>query len=209
MKRFGLWVLMVSVLVWGLNFAPALAADCEEGELATGALYRICLPDSWNGRLLVYAPGYVSPLKDLAIPEDQLVLPDGTSIPELVTGLGYAFAVTSFRDNGLVVLAGLADLEALVEKFKADDRDPSRVYLVGVSQGGLMATLAAEGRASGFDGALPCCAAIGDFPGRSITGGTCGWSLIISSRGCCRRVRWLSLRNYKKIGMGATATWNE
>ena len=164
MKRFGPWVLMVSVLVWGLNFAPALAAHCEDGELPTGALYRICLPDSWNGRLLVYAPGYVSPLKDLAIPEDQLVLPDGTSIPELVTDLGYAFAVTSFRDNGLVVLEGLADLEALVEKFKAGYRNPSRIYLVGVSQGGLMATLAAEGRASGFDGALSCCAAIGDFP---------------------------------------------
>ena len=45
-------------------------AGCHDGTLdATGALYQVCYPSSWNGDLVVYAHGYVGadqPIKKVA-----------------------------------------------------------------------------------------------------------------------------------------------
>lgn len=162
MKTLIVRVLMVIVLVGAGTVGPALA-ECWEGTLPSGAPYRICLPEDYKGRLVVFAPGYISPTKDPAIPDDQLKLPDNTSIPDLVTGLGYAFAVTGYLDTGLVIEEGMDDLKELVQTFSHDVGRPNYVYLAGVSQGGLIAALLAEQEDGVFDGALACCAAIGDF----------------------------------------------
>ena len=91
-----------------------------DGTQSSGAKYRICMPMfGWNRDLLVYAHGYVAPNKPIAIPEDQLTLPEGTYIPDLAGFLGYAFAVTSYSVNGLAVKQGIADLVDLVALFRA------------------------------------------------------------------------------------------
>ena len=60
-------LLLVSLLLVAAWLIPAAAqADdsattCTEGTQPGGALYRICVPDPWNGELLVYAHGYVAP----------------------------------------------------------------------------------------------------------------------------------------------------
>lgn len=61
-------------------FAP-LACDPDQQQ-ASGAIYRICMPifPPWNGDLVVYAHGYVSPTEAVGIPEDQMRLPDGTPV---------------------------------------------------------------------------------------------------------------------------------
>lgn len=129
-----------------------------------GAIYRICMPNLlWNGDLVVYAHGYVAYNEPLAIPENQLTLPSGVSLPGLVNGLGFAFATTSYRTNGLAVKDGVDDLVELVDIFKAAHGDPIHIYVTGVSEGGLIATLAVERRPDVFDGGLAACGPIGDF----------------------------------------------
>jgi len=144
------------------------AATCTDGVQTSGAKTRICLPDPaalWNKNLVIYAHGYVAPYVPVQIPEDQLHLPDGTYIPDVVTGfpLYYAFATTSYSVNGLAVRQGLADIVDLVSIFRAAHPQLQRVVLVGASEGGLITTLAAEQFPGVFAGGLAACGPIGDF----------------------------------------------
>jgi pimeloyl-ACP methyl ester carboxylesterase len=143
-----------------------LVAECDpDGLQSSGAVYRICMPplDRWNGELVVYAHGYVAPDRPIEIPEEQLGLPDGPSIPEVANLLGFAFATTSYNTNGLAVKTGVHDLVDLVGIFAATYGSPDDVILVGLSEGGLIATLALERFPDVFDGALAGCGPIGDF----------------------------------------------
>ena len=146
---------------------PASAADggCREGTYSGGE-YLICLPEegAWNGDLVVYAHGYVAPANPVGIPEDQLVLEDGTSITNTVTSLGYAFAATSYSTNGLAIKEGPAELVDLVATFETTQGvTPAHVYLVGASEGGAITALAVEEHPDVFDGGLATCGPVGDF----------------------------------------------
>ena len=148
-----------------LGALPAAAAACEpDGVQASGAIHRICMPERWNGDLVLFAHGYVGFDQPVAIPEDQLALPDGTSLPDLVTRLGFAFATTSYSGNGLAVVQGMADLVDLIDVFRATHAAPRRVYLTGVSEGGLITALLTERRPDLFAGGLATCGPVGDFP---------------------------------------------
>ena len=140
----------------------APTAGCTDGVLEHGALYRICFPPTWNGDLVLYAHGYVPAQQDIALPEDII---GGQSISGTVNGLGYAFATTSYRANGLVApeaTEDLVELEATVRRLYRPD--PGRTVIVGFSEGGLVATLAVERYPALFDGALAGCGPTGDFP---------------------------------------------
>jgi pimeloyl-ACP methyl ester carboxylesterase len=147
-----------------LESGPTAPLACDpDGMQDSGAVYRICMPAIWNGDLLVYAHGYVPPTKPVGIPEDQMTLPDGTSIADLANILGYAFATTSYSTNGLAVPQGIADLVDLMDIFTAEKGEPDKVYLVGVSEGGVITTLAVEQHPDVFDGGLAMCGPYGDF----------------------------------------------
>jgi pimeloyl-ACP methyl ester carboxylesterase len=82
----------------------------------------------------------------------------------IVTELGYAFATTSYRANGLVAADAVEDLVELVDTVQQRFRpDPVRTAIIGFSEGGLVAALAAERHPDRFDGALAACGPIGDF----------------------------------------------
>ena len=176
-KTFGLglaFVLFVSLLTSsGLAAVPddpaaALApmTCAPDGTQASGAKYRICMPASaWNGDLLVYAHGYVAPNEPVGIPEDQLNL-GGTYIPDAANLLGYAFATTSYSVNGLAIKQGLPDLADLVNIFRTQHPTLKRVVLVGVSEGGLITTLATEQYPAVFNGGVAACGPIGNFRGQ-------------------------------------------
>ena len=164
--------MVLAVAIGSLLAYPAAATStssvCDpDGVQPGGAIYRICMPSgSWNGDLVIYAHGYVPyNVEPLAIPENQLRLPNGTSLPELVNSLGFAFAATSYRTNGLAVKDGVEDLVELVDVFiyTATHGVPNHIYLTGVSEGGLITTLAIEQRPDVFDGGLAACGPIGDF----------------------------------------------
>ena len=139
---------------------------CEDGLQASGATYRICMPAVWNGDLMLYAHGYVSPTRPVGIPEDQLNLPGVGSIDTIVTNQGYAFATTSYSVNGLAVVPAQADLIDLVAIFEQKKGRADKVLLAGFSEGGLIAALLAEHTPSVFDGVLAMCGPYGSFAGQ-------------------------------------------
>ena len=157
-------LLTITVSVCGLR-----AACLPDGVQQSGAKYRICMPNGkWNRNLVVYAPGYVPVTgQPVQIPEDQLVLSDGTSLPTLLNGLGFAFAVSSFSTNGLAVKQGISDLADLVSLF--DTVSPqgaaNKVYIFGPSQGGLITALSLEKFPNLYDGGVAACSPIGSYQG--------------------------------------------
>lgn len=141
------------------------AGTCDpDGVQTSGAIYRICMPPpgEWNGDLVVFAHGYVDPNEPVEIPEDQLGQL-GQSLPEIVTALGYAFAVSSYRQNGLAILEGLDDLVELVDIFEQTYGPARYVYLTGASEGGLITALGVERRPDVFDAGLSTCGPTGNF----------------------------------------------
>jgi pimeloyl-ACP methyl ester carboxylesterase len=137
---------------------------CDNGTQASGALYRICMPPGpWNKDLFIFAHGYMTPSATLRIPDEQLTLSDGTTTPDVVNLLGYAFATTSYSTNGLAVPEGIADITDLVAIFKKDHPTLRHVYLAGGSEGGLITAMAIEQHPDIFSGGLATCGPIGDF----------------------------------------------
>lgn len=139
-----------------------VTAGCQDATIAaTSAAYRVCFPSSWNGELVVYAHGYVSADQPLAVPDDHV---EGQPVSSLVNALGYAYATTSYRANGLVADIAVEDVAQLAEEVRRRFRpDPVRTYVVGVSDGGLVSALSAERHADLFDGAVAACGPVGDF----------------------------------------------
>jgi hypothetical protein len=83
---------------------------------------------------VVYAHGYVRPDLPLALPDEII---GGVPVSAAVNALGYAFATTSYRANGLVADVAVGDLVELDETVRARYRpDPSRTYVVGFSRAG-------------------------------------------------------------------------
>lgn len=164
--------MILKALLWTapvLFVSHALAqssSNClPDGVQSDGAAYRICMPTGqWNGGLLIFAHGYVAVDEPLGIPEDQLVLPDGTSIPGLINSLGYAFAVSGYSVNGLAILQGIADSADLVNIFTTTVGQPKTVLIGGPSEGGLVTTLSVERYPNVYAGGLAACGPIGDFP---------------------------------------------
>jgi pimeloyl-ACP methyl ester carboxylesterase len=136
-------------------------AGCTDGTTSGGALTRVCFPAEWNGDLILYAHGYVQPDAPLAIPDNLI---GGASVADLINALGYAYATTSYRANGLVADVAVDDMVLLEELVRRTVRpDPIQVYIAGVSEGGLVAALAAERQPDRYTGALAACGPIGDF----------------------------------------------
>jgi pimeloyl-ACP methyl ester carboxylesterase len=110
---------------------------------------------AWPGRRLRLPRLQVN--EPIGIPEDQLSLPGGSSIPQIANDLGFAFATTSYRVNGLAVRQGLDDVVDLVEVFSVTHGQPSHVYLVGASAGGIITALAMERHADVLGSGLAAC----------------------------------------------------
>lgn len=158
-RLFPLLLLALSLLASG-----AEAACGPDRIQASGAIYRICMPSTvpYNGRLVVWAHGFQTSGTQVSIPEDQLAV-NGQSLPELVNGLGFGFATTSYAKTGLAVRQGTADVLDLVNLYRAEQGAPTKVYLTGASEGGLITALLAEQHPEAFSGALAVCGPVGDF----------------------------------------------
>ena len=92
----------------------AIPGRMRTGDLPSGAKSMICVPPAgWNGQLVVFAPGYVGPGQPL-IAFYHLTL-GGVHLPALVLSQGFAFATTSYRQNGLAILEGADDIRELVD----------------------------------------------------------------------------------------------
>jgi pimeloyl-ACP methyl ester carboxylesterase len=168
-------LLLALIGLGGLAAAPARArparipraipipGQCKDDTLPNHktAKTKICVPVlDWNNDLVVYAHGYVAFYQPVVF---QNLSIGGFDLPTLVQLQGYAFATTSYRQNGLAVLEGAADIRELIGVFKAQYKAVNRIYLIGVSEGALVATLIAEQSPPLISGALALCGPIGDF----------------------------------------------
>lgn len=143
---------------------PSPCTQEQAFELPGGSLGLVCKPsDGWNGDVIVYAHGYVDPTETERVFAN-LDAGSGLSLPAIVQQLGYAFAATTYRRNGLVVLEGVQDLRELVESLPTHlQTAPRQVFAFGISEGGLIATLFAERSPLSINGTLAACGPIGDF----------------------------------------------
>lgn len=133
------------------------AFDCLTETLNSGEIYQICKPVNWNGELIIYAHGYVSEFKPLALPTE----PD--DFAPLFISMGYAFATTSYSENGLAIQTGIKNIVDLRKRFIKKYGEPEHIYLAGASEGGIVTTLAIERYPELFSGGLSLCGPCGDF----------------------------------------------
>jgi len=159
--RGGLFALL---LVFSAVPARAESVCDPDGVQASGSIYRICMPASgYNGILVIWAHGFQDAIESVGIPEEQLCI-NGFCLPEIVNGLGFAFATNSYSKTGLAILQGQADVLDLVKIFTAQKGKPQKVYLVGASEGGIVTALSLEQHPDVFSAGLAACGPVGDFP---------------------------------------------
>jgi pimeloyl-ACP methyl ester carboxylesterase len=121
-----------------------------------GGLYRVEVPDEWNGDLVLYAHGF----RRADGTNGSLLRVSDAPIREHLVARGYAWAASSYRCNGYVPGQGLEDTRALVGLFNAlHGAAPRRVYLAGSSMGGHVTLLGMHEYPTAFAGALAMCPA--------------------------------------------------
>jgi len=164
------------VLVIGIAIAAAglaltltspIAADVPPDWCVTepgegDEVHTICVPEKWNGGLILWTHGYIFPSEPITI--SHIYLP-GTdlSIPEIAGRLGYAFAASSYSKNGYAVESGIEDTYALYQRFVVSYTEPTHTYTLGASEGGLIAVKLMEIYPDVFDGGLALCGPLGGF----------------------------------------------
>ncbi|WBL35052.1 hypothetical protein O0235_09665 [Tepidiforma flava] len=135
-------------------FDPLPGARASYGILGRAA-YRIEIPDAWNGDLVLYAHGFAGFGTEVSVQNPP------RELRQALIDRGYAWAASSYSENGYVPGIGADDTLALKRQFEAEFGAPARTYLVGASMGGNVVALALEHHAGEYDGGLALCGALG------------------------------------------------
>ena len=161
MRRFLLLVFVLFALLPG----EASAACDPDGVQDSGSIYRICMPPAgtYNGMLVIWAHGFQDAGTPVSIPEDQLCTSE-LCIPDVINALGFGFATNSYSKTGLAILQGKADILDLVNIYATQKGAPTKVFLVGASEGGIITALSLEQHPDIFSAGLAACGPVGDFP---------------------------------------------
>jgi hypothetical protein len=148
------------VIAANLCVGVATAQQVIDGVTADGALYRFLVPSPWNGQLVVYAHGYVPAGSPLALPNTPIEL----AAFQAITSQGFAVAMSSYAENGWAVKNGAQTTHQLRGLFASKVSNPTRTYLVGTSEGGLIAVDLTESFSGQYDGTLAICGVVGGTP---------------------------------------------
>ncbi|MGI8666644.1 MAG: alpha/beta hydrolase family protein [Jatrophihabitans sp.] len=119
--------------------------------------YAIEVPPHWNGQLVLWAHPFNGTGSVLSFD------PPEFGLRQLFVDQGYAWAASSFTDNGFDVGSGVRSTHELAV-FAAQllHRQPSRRYLVGISMGGQVVARSLEQYPRYYSGAMPMCGSLGD-----------------------------------------------
>lgn len=134
-------------------FDPLPGARAYYGTLEQTA-YRIEMPPDWNGGLLLWAHG----IHGFA-PEVRSENPP-PALRSALIARGYAWAASSFSQNGFVPGIAANDTLLLKQYFTERFGRPERTYVAGNSMGGNVVTLALENFPDEFDGGLSFCGVV-------------------------------------------------
>src|SRR5947209_16639118 len=156
---------LVLVASCGVAFATHSPSAAREvvGLDTTGAQYALFLPYNWNGRLVVYAHGFVDPAAPVALPDSAPVdvAPWVAELRERLLQAGYAVAYSSYSENGWAVDDGTKRTNELRPLFASYFGKPQRTYIIGRSLGGLVTMRLIEKYPDPYSGALALCSPVG------------------------------------------------
>jgi pimeloyl-ACP methyl ester carboxylesterase len=127
------------------------------GTSADGATYKMEMPATWNGTLLLYSHGYVPPMVPNGAAEDA---GDRTTADELLHQ-GYALAGSSYASNGWAVEDAFRDQIDVLNRFDARFGHAKRTIAWGHSMGGMITAGLVQRYPRRFQGALPMCGILG------------------------------------------------
>jgi alpha-beta hydrolase superfamily lysophospholipase len=167
-SRFSLILVFTLVLVC-LAAVPAQAATTTiTGTFADGATYLIEVPSPWNGTLLLYSHGYVTPgsanpARDVGDPGTRAFL----------LANGFALAGSSYATTGWAIHEALVDQIAVLDLFNAQVGTPTRTIAWGHSLGGIITAGLIQRNPRRFDAALPMCGVL--------SGGVATWNQALDS----------------------------
>ena len=134
------------------TFTALEGAQAVYGELG-GTVYRIEVPDDWNGRLVMWAHGF----RDFT-PE---LVADLPPLRALLIEKGYAWASSSFSSNGFAPYEAAVETAALHDLFVERFGKPEYTYAAGASMGGNAVLLSLQLYPERYDGALAACSTTG------------------------------------------------
>lgn len=155
MRKLIWLIICLSVFVFSL---PAFAQDFEG--VRNGAAYKIRVPDSWNGVLLMYSHGYAYTERydvnqfNFSFAD---AAPGGEPMESFLLNKGYALAGTAFSSKGgWQIKEAIRTLNSLLGFFRGKVGNPDKVILIGYSMGSLIGINAAE-KKSFYDGVIAGC----------------------------------------------------
>ena len=158
------------LLVFALLLVPftAIAQTTQTGTFADGAKFLIEVPAHWNGTLLLYSHGYVTPgsnnpATDVGDPATRAFL----------LANGFALAGSSYATTGWAIHEALPDQIAVLDQFKATVGTPTRTIAWGHSLGGIITAGLIQRFPERFDAALPMCGVL--------SGGVATWNQALDS----------------------------
>jgi pimeloyl-ACP methyl ester carboxylesterase len=162
-RRIG-FMFISAILLLSLAVPNAHAAlTTQTGTLSDGATYLIEVPSPWNGTLLLYSHGYVSPgssnpAQDVGDPATRAFL----------LANGFALAGSSYAHTGWAIEEALLDQIAVLDAFNAMFGKPKRTIAWGHSLGGIITAGLIQRNPRRFDAAMPMCGVL--------SGGVATWN---------------------------------
>ena len=144
----------VDVVVAQSLSTPVPDVESHFGMAGRGAYYALYKPAGWEGRLVVYAHGYVAP-------EAPVALPEVDDLRDALLLQNIAVAYSSYSENGYALKDGAQRTKQVREIFVERFGEPAHTYLVGHSLGGAISVMLAEKHPSLWSGVLPMCGVVG------------------------------------------------
>ncbi len=136
-------------------------ARIVEGETGPGSLYALYIPAQWNGDAIYYAHGIRPPQAPITLDDQDNFF----EVRDALGALGYAFAYSSFSENGLAVKDGAQRTHQLRGLLSSELRaNPQHNYLAGYSLGALVALDLGERFPGQYHGVLAMCGMVGGTP---------------------------------------------
>jgi pimeloyl-ACP methyl ester carboxylesterase len=134
----------------------AAAQQHLTGTLPDGATYVIDVPAIWNGTLLLYSHGYVTPGSSNPAEDVGDPLTGGYML-----AAGYALAGSSYATTGWAVQQAIPDQISTLNAFDSLVGTPTTTIAWGHSLGGMITAGLVQEYPSRFNAALPMCGVLG------------------------------------------------
>lgn len=121
----------------------------ETGDI-NGAKFRIDVPATWNGGLVMYCHGY-SPVP---VAYDR---PELSPVLKVFLDQGYALAQSGYAAGGWAIQEAIVDTEGLRRYFVGKYGKPKETYVTGHSMGGFLTMTLMEQHPAVYDAGMPLC----------------------------------------------------